>query len=212
MTTDAQPADRDAFHRLVEPHLDELLAAARRDLRYHQDLGDLQSGDLTPEELVGETLLRAWDSRGARPETVSLRAWLLGTQHRVLQRLLGDEERLRTLWAVSLEAPVPTEPLYDDDEEFWEWYQPDDLARWEDVVADEDTPLPDEAIEVEALGTPDVRAAVDRLAVQPRQALLLRDRHGLTTVEVAYALRLSVTETARTVRAARREVRAAGGA
>jgi len=57
-----------------------------------------------------------------------------------------------------------------------------------------------------------VRAAVDRLAVQPRQALLLRDRHGLTTVEVAYALRLSVTETARTVRAARREVRAAGGA
>jgi len=29
---------------------------------------------------------------------------------------------------------VPPEPIYDDDEEFWGWYQPDELTRWKDVM------------------------------------------------------------------------------
>lgn len=35
---------------------------------------------------------------------------------------------------MSLEATVPDGPIYDDDEIFWEWYQPDERIRWEDVI------------------------------------------------------------------------------
>ncbi|ARA92184.1 hypothetical protein AWN76_002670 [Rhodothermaceae bacterium RA] len=191
--------DRTAFHRLIEPHLDELLRAARRDLAYHRQLGDLPPDFVTPEELVGETLLRAWKSRRQRPAGLSLRAWLLGTQHRVLQKLIRAERLERGLWAVSLEDPLPPEPLFDDDESFWEWYQPDDLPRWEDAIPDEDAPLPDEALEDES--------ALGGLEPEPRQVLLLHDRHALTLAEVAVATGRSVRETARLLQEARRKVR-----
>ena len=45
--------DREAFHDLVTPHLDELFAAGQRDIRYHVAVGDLREGDLSGEELVG---------------------------------------------------------------------------------------------------------------------------------------------------------------
>ncbi|QXD13774.1 RNA polymerase sigma factor [Rhodocaloribacter litoris] len=195
----ALDGDRAAFNRLVEPHLNELLRAARRDIGYHRFMKDLLPADLTPEELVGETLVRAWYSRREKPEAVRLRAWLLGTQHRVLQKLIEREKTNRALWAVSLEAPLPPEPLYDDEESFWEWYQPDDITKWEDVFPD-DVPLPDEQLADEE--------AIDRLATVPRQALLLRDVHKLTIPEVAYALQLSVAETVTILREAREQVRA----
>ncbi len=195
----ALDGDRAAFNRLVEPYLDELLRAARRDIRYHRFMKTLRPEDLTPEELVGETLVRAWYSRREKPEAVRLRAWLLGIQHRVLQKLIERERTERALWAVSLEAPLPPEPLYDDEESFWEWYQPDDITKWEDVFPD-DVPLPDEHLADEAV--------IDRLDTVPRQALLLRDVHKLTLPEVAYALRLSVSETVAILREAREQVRA----
>lgn len=46
------------------------------------------------------------------------------------------ELRLRTLAPVSLEARPPPEPIQDDDESFWEWYRPDEVTRWEDLVAE----------------------------------------------------------------------------
>jgi len=41
--------DRQAFQQLMLSHLDELFAAAQRDLRYHVLLGDLRQHDLSPE-------------------------------------------------------------------------------------------------------------------------------------------------------------------
>lgn len=58
--------DRDAFHGLIGPYLDELFAAAQRDIRYHTAVADLGDSDLSAEELVGETLLRAWRERRPR--------------------------------------------------------------------------------------------------------------------------------------------------
>lgn len=178
--------DRAAFNRMVAPHLDELLRAARRDIRYHVHLDDLKRGDVTAEELVGESLLRAWKSRRQRPAGVSLRAWLLGTQHRVLQKLIRQEQLERALWAVSLEDPVPPEPLFDDEASFWEWYQPDDVTRWEDV-------LPADVAPAEAMPPLD-EEATHALESEPRQVLLLHDEHELSLAEIAAVTGRSVRE------------------
>jgi hypothetical protein len=53
------------------------------------------------------------------------RAWLLALLHRVAERIAKREAKFRKLAEVSLEAQPPPEPMYDDDEGFYEWYQPD---------------------------------------------------------------------------------------
>ena len=192
--------DREAFRKLVEPYLNELMRAARREIRYHIALGDIKPEDITPEELVGETLIKAWEQRHRRPPQLSIKGWLLGIQHRVLQRFIQHEKQWRRMWAISLDAPVPPEPIYDDDESFWEWYQPDDFTKWEDVIPDRAL-TPEDMIEFEEEET---------YALEPvtRQVLILHDEHKLSLPEVAYILNLSVEEAGKRLVSARDEVRA----
>jgi len=172
--------DRDAFQQVLASHLDELFAAAQRDIRYHVAVGDLGDRDLTAEELVGETLLRAWRDRRSRPRSLGIRAWLLGPQFRAL--IVRQEQLLRRLISASLEARAPEPAIYDDDEDFWEWFQSDELLRWEDILSDE--PHPEPAIEV-------FDQSIPGLSPLARQVVVLRHVHGLNFTEIAAGLRIS---------------------
>jgi DNA-directed RNA polymerase specialized sigma24 family protein len=194
--------DHAAFQRTVAPHLEELLEAARREIRYRVALGDLSTDDLAAEELVGETLARAWRDRHRRPASLAQRAWLLALLFRVAENIARRVARFRKLAAVSLEAPGPSEPIYDDDEAFWEWYQPDELTRWEDVVG-EDSLSPEE------LATADEH--IDLFPLRARQVFVMHDIHRLPLPDVAQALCLSVAQGSRFLADARRRIRAATG-
>ncbi|OSI23688.1 RNA polymerase sigma factor [Bradyrhizobium canariense] len=174
--------DRDAFQQLVVLHLDELFAAAQRDIRYHVALGDLRYDDLAPQELIGETLLRAWRDRRRKPRSLGIRPWLLGLQFRVLTRIVRQERLLQRFISTSLEAPVPEPPIYDDDESFWEWFQPDEMVRWEDILSSDASPDPAaELLDRDMAG----------LSPLVRQVLVLRQIHHLTFAEIASGLHLS---------------------
>jgi RNA polymerase sigma-70 factor (ECF subfamily) len=97
--------------------------------------------------------------------------------------------------SISLEAPVPPEPIYDDDEEFWEWYQPDEMTRWEDAL---DAPVmtPDEAASAD-------EELVRDLDPKAREAFLLFELHGVPLPEVALALGVPVEEAERLIEQAR---------
>ncbi|HYR35544.1 MAG TPA: RNA polymerase sigma factor [Burkholderiales bacterium] len=187
--------ERAAFNRLTLPHLDELRAAARREIRYRVAIGDLGPDDLAPEELVGDTLARAWQDRHRRPGTLGVRAWLLALLHRVCESIVQRERHFRKLQAVPLERAVPPPPIYDDDEEFWEWYQPDDMTKWEDVAAEPEDLTPEEVVQAEE----ELRS----LAPRPRLAWLLRYVHRLTVPEIAQALGVNLEEAARLIAEAR---------
>jgi RNA polymerase sigma-70 factor (ECF subfamily) len=190
--------DRAAFQATVAPHLEELLGAARRELSYRVALGNFGADDLTPEELVGEALLRAWQDRYRRPSSLGVKVWLLALLFRVARDLARREAGLRRIPTESLEALVPPEPIYDDDEEFWEWYQPDEVTRWEDVVdAPAMTPEEMAAADEQLTRTPDPRA---------REVFLLYELHRVPLSETAFAVGLSVTETARLLEEARRDL------
>ncbi|RMF16554.1 MAG: RNA polymerase sigma factor [Alphaproteobacteria bacterium] len=194
--------DRDGYRRLVEPLLEDLERLARHEIVYHVCLGDLDEGWIDPEELVGETLSRAWRQRRHKPEVLSLKAWLAAVLLRTADDIAAKRRRtLQVEEAVSLEDPAPEPPIYDDDEEFWEWYQPDDYTKWEDVLAD-DMATPEElAILLESRES-------ERLPALQQRALVLHDEQRLPLREVAVILRLSVAETRNVLREARANIQA----
>lgn len=93
---------------------------------------------------------------------------------------------------VSLEGKPPEVPIYDDDESFWEWYQPEETTEWEDVIPS-DAPGPEEIlVALESRRAHSLPAAA-------RQALVLRRVHRLTMVEIGNILHVSRTEARRLV-------------
>ncbi len=181
--------DKAAFSALVEPFLADLEELARHEIAYFTSLGDLDPDWITPKELVGEALAVAWRGRRRKPRSLSLKAWLSGVLIRTAERIARHRRRVREVEeAVSLEDPVPPPPIYDDDEEFWEWYQPDDLTRYEDVLP-ATTITPEDIAFV--LESSEQRA---RLPALERRVLLLHDRQHLPLPEIAVILRRSVAE------------------
>ncbi|MBW2065193.1 MAG: hypothetical protein JRJ03_09695 [Deltaproteobacteria bacterium] len=195
----ALKGDRNAFNRLAEPHLDDLKRFAEREIRYHQYLGHFPEDDLKPEDLIGEALLRAWRTRRNRPRDISIKAWLLGILQRVVQREVWKQARSENMETISLESPVPSENGFDDDQSFWEWHQPDDLTRWEDVIEGHSV-SPEDVVEFEEEETYD-------LSPRSRKVLLLHEQDRLPPQEVAYIMNLSVKETLDTMGSARGEVK-----
>lgn len=189
--------DKDGFRHLIEPYLPELMAAAARELRYRRTVGDLRPQDLSADELVGETLARGWRDRARKPQNLEVRPWLLGLLFKVLESIVRSERRARRLAGVSLEAPVEDETAAVEatDEEFWEWYQPDDITRWEDIIPAED---------VQADDVSDDRTY--QLTNEERQALVLSVEHRLSVVEISSVMNLSPDRAVRLIDAAQRQL------
>ncbi len=181
--------DKAAFSALVEPLLGDLEELARHEIVYFTSLGDLDEDWITPKELVGETLTVAWRGRRRKPRALSLKAWLSGVLLRTAERIARHRRRVRAVEeAVSLEDRVPPPAAYDDDEEFWEWYQPDDLTRYEDILPATSVTPEDVAFVLESA------EQRKRLPALERRVLLLHDRQHLPLPEVAVILRRSVEE------------------
>jgi RNA polymerase sigma-70 factor (ECF subfamily) len=147
-------------------------------------------------ELVGQVLIRGWQKRHDRQSALPLRVWLLALLYQVAHDFSRREARQKRVLAESLEEPVPPEPIYDD--EFWEWYQPDEMTRWEDVV------------EAPTL-TPEEEAGIDEaltrgLDPRAREIFLLYELHRVPLTEAALALGMSVEEAARLLEEARRDL------
>jgi RNA polymerase sigma-70 factor (ECF subfamily) len=130
--------DEELFREMTEPHLPALLKAARKDIDCERRLGNLPSGLLQPEELVGETLIQAWETRHGRTERRPLREWLLEIQKHALKKAIEAEKKLHEPIILSLEEHVPMETESRDENEFWEWIEPPLPEQWADVIPDHD--------------------------------------------------------------------------
>ncbi len=179
--------DRELFRQTTDPYLKELLQSAQREIAYQCSLQNLERDDLSPEELVGETLIRAWRFRSRRPENMSLKGWLLAIQRRRLQQIVQQEKEFRGRIAISLESSVPKEPESSEEAFYGDWYQPDDFNRWEDLIPD-DFPTPEVLAEAhEEL----IHGAED----DERDAFYLYHEHQLPVQEVATVIQRTVRQT-----------------
>ena len=220
----ALTGDRDAFTEATAPHQETLLAAARRQVEVQRASGLLSADDLTPEELAGETLVRAFDGRaGYDADQMSLRAWLLGLQIRTLARLTRQEAAYDARRAISLDEVVPTGEDQDAVEEaFYEFREPFDVLTYGDLVPgaiaadasaveqgtstltdDDDNPDgPTDGRGDSPVGALTDDPDADRRA-RAHQAALLHDEFDLSLAEVARIFDESLKDTAENVNAAR---------
>lgn len=194
-------SDKEAFQRIVEPYMDVLLNAARRDLRYYLRNGILHEGDFSPEELVGEGLIHAWKHRKVRPDEMPLRSWLLGTQHRVTRGLVDTFRSYRREKGLSLDEPVPiNEDAFDAQDWFWDWYQPEEKLTWEDVIPAREP----QDIEI------DLDESRETLLedAEERHALVLHHEFEMSLPEVAFTINRSPNAVAELLERARAGLRA----
>ncbi len=191
--------DREAFNRLVEPLLPELAAAAREELAYFVDLGDLPENLHTAEDILAEVLLRAWRNRRRRPPGVTLKAWLLAILYRIVDDLAARERRRREV-AEAARDQGPEIPPLEDEDAFWDWFQPDDLPLVEPFMPEE-TPSPEEIASL-------LETRPRAMGTAARRALVMHRRHGIEIAEISAVLRRSVAETRALIREAGERVRA----
>lgn len=214
----ALTGDRDAFNEAIDPYQDDLADAANRLLDIEREAVDEDPEndtgarvDLTPQELVGETLLRAWDFRDRfDADQMSFRAWLLGLQARSLARFARQERRYADRKAISIDEELPTGEDQDAvEEQFYEFRQPFDVDTYEEVLA-ATTP---EDPEIEGYDEADLSAA-DRDALADatfsglgRHAAILHDEYEVSLPEVAQILDASLKNTAAALNLARAGLR-----
>ena len=205
----AQTGDRDAYESAVAPYQDALMTAARRQVDVARATGDLAETALTPEELVGETLVRAYDLRDRYDaDAMGMRAWLLGLQTRSLARLRRADALYAERKAISLDAPVPTGEDQDAvGESFFEFRQPYDVTTYEELFAGSapaDVELSQDRLAEARLSDRERDALADaELSAEGRDAVLLHDEFELSLAETAQILDASLKDTAEAVNAAR---------
>ena len=215
----ALDGDRDAFETAVAPYHDELLAAAERQIKVHRASGALADAALNPTELVGETLVRAYQHRnGFNSDRLSFRAWLLGVQHRALASVMEQEDRYVGRKALSLGEEVPSNETQDAVEEaLYEFRQPFEVVSYADLIAGSEPidvdfdprghePLTDR--ERTALADAGLVSDPDGLlSPRRREAVILHDEFDLSVSEVAQIFDSSLRDTAEALNLARATVR-----
>ncbi len=206
----ALSGDRDAFEEALAPHHDTLMDAARRKIAARIAEGELRERALTPEELVGETMIRAFDHRASfDPEQMSLRAWLLGIQYRTLNRLLRTEHRYDDQKAISLDAEVPAGDEQDAvEEQFYEFRQPFDVTTYEEIIPSQQPA----DVEIDPRGRSLSPEELDYLessglGAEQRHLVEFHDEFELSLSEIAQIMETSLQNTAEALGEARMHVR-----
>ncbi|NPA90329.1 MAG: sigma-70 family RNA polymerase sigma factor [Chloroflexi bacterium] len=168
----------------LQPYLKHLYAFVRREIRYYESLGLLPEGELHPADVVDEVVeaaLSLWDARPAG----SLRPWLLQLALRRLRQYL-QAARSRPSPTIPLEELVPQEDwsTLQTDTEIWEFYEPDDVLAWEDILPDPTAPPPDEFLLEAELDEP-LQTALASLGPRVREVFVLYALEGLKEEEIA---------------------------
>jgi RNA polymerase sigma factor (sigma-70 family) len=190
--TKAAPAPPDERQRrraldLVLTNLDTLYNFARREIAYYVATGDLARGDLRIEDVVDSVILRASRELDRRPPNLDASWWLLKLAR---EQILSDVRRLRTERAqsVAIEEDVPGTPPKEAvvtlGDEIFDFYQPDEDLKLEDLVPDANVPTPEQILESRDLQR-FVNQTLARMPKAWRDAFVLHHAEGLSLGEVA---------------------------
>jgi len=187
-------------HHALAPTYHELLQAAQREVRHRLTLGQFAPDNPTPEQLLDVALERAWRERRRLSPALGIKALALASIFRTGEALgARQDERSRTVTEL-LPEEVEPDPLYEDDEDFWQSHELDYPKNSEVFSGTVDRAREDVADEDEFVG---------RLAPREREVLLMHEVHGVPLQEVALALGIAPAEAEGLLASARRRVRAA---
>jgi ribosomal subunit interface protein len=208
-TVPSEESRRELFITVIEPHLKKLYNFVRREIAYHEANGDLIRGEVTTDEAVDETVVRAYEELSTRPPNMELDRWLMKL---AMQYLHSEVKRSRTerKMVVDIEEDIPETPPTEEvstlGDEILDFYQPDEDLKLEDIVPDLEIPLPAEEAERTELEDA-IRNALASLPGEWRKAFVLHYVEGLSMTEVARVIGLPEAEVKRYIEFARATLR-----
>jgi RNA polymerase sigma factor (sigma-70 family) len=174
---------------VIQAHLKKLYNFVRRELAYRQAIGDLLPGELTPQDVVDAVVLQGAREFASRPPHQAIDRWLLQLARAYIavecKRLKAERAHTRHIEAATPPDPAKEVPTLKLDDEIYEFYQPDEKLRLEDLVPDPYVPTPEQVIESRDLQ----RYINQTLALLPqawRTAFVLHYIEDLTIPEVAH--------------------------
>ncbi|WP_456413790.1 HPF/RaiA family ribosome-associated protein [Thiolapillus sp.] len=179
---------RKAYVALVQPHLPELYHFIRRELAYRQSLGDLSPADIRADEVLDAVVARGFDTFSNRPRHLEILPWLTGMALAILQEEV-EAHRIRER-RISMEAFAPTDAMDisdDEDTRMYEFYQPDEVIRMEDIIPDPESDDPEQVAAMRERSLL-VHGILALLPPMWRQTLVLTDVHGMQESELAEIL------------------------
>ncbi len=173
-----------AWFDKIRPYLDDLYDFAVREITYLQATDDLRPDDLLPDELVDSVVVSSYEKQAEKPDDMDIRAWLHQLAIDILDEQTAKSQEQRK--AISLETVIPDEDI---DTDLYEFYQPDDVLKLEDLIGAPET-LPEvEASQVLAEQA-QAQPAIAHLPRTWRRAALLRHASQFSVPEVAAIMRL----------------------
>ena len=131
-----RPAEEQmSFRQAIQPHLSMLRRLARFEIDHLRARGQLMSDYPSADDLMDEVLARAYRDPDLLKEPQNVARKLFRIVIDVAQEEAArDRTRRRTL---SLEGPPPREPTdIEIDETFYDFFQPDEATKVEDLAAD----------------------------------------------------------------------------
>lgn len=178
--------ERDLFRQLIRPHLPILRLFVRFELSHLRARGVITTNEPTFEDLMDEVLARAYRTLQAHQDPREAAHWLF----KIAVDVLTEEARRSRLRnrTLSLEGRPPREPTDFDDfgESFYEFYQPDDLVKLEDLIAAPFTDPEEAASQKEIAGR--FASMLANLPADWRRAVMLAQVEGMPLPAVAKAL------------------------
>jgi ribosomal subunit interface protein len=199
---------RETFFALVSPQLKKLNHFIRHVIRYSESTGELVPGELDAEDVTDAALVRAYREFLRGYPQQEIRSWLIRLAMDVLDAevsvLKQDHEMLH------LEEDIPETPpaleVSTLGEEIFDFYQPDEDLKFEDIVYDMEAPTPEEQVENKELRRI-VRGLLAQMPDEWRRAVVLRGLRGRTEKQVAEAFGKSEEEVGRILERARESLR-----
>lgn len=186
---------RALFFKLIEDHLDLLWSYASRELAYREANGDIQAGVLPLRDAVDAILLAGVQAFEKRPPKMDVKDWLYQLTIRTLDAQARQIATTKVADALSLDE-TPPEPSTDPteaDQEFYEFFQPDDAPTLEALIPYPAAGSPEEHYaDYEVART--LHAAIAALPSLWRHALVLVHIEEVPEDEVVEILGISPTE------------------
>jgi RNA polymerase sigma factor (sigma-70 family) len=200
-----EDSKRETFFSLITPHLNRLNHFVHHVIAYAEATGDLQAGDITSQDVVDGTVIRAYSKFLNDKSIPDVKGWLI---RHAMDQLETEVARLKKEHAgtASIEEGVPDVPPTEEvstlGDQIFAFSQPDQALKLEDKIPDNNYVNAEEEVETEE-DREVIRKALVEMPRQWRRVLVLHDLEKRSKKEIAKEIGGSESEVDRIVRSAR---------
>ncbi|MBF0571708.1 MAG: sigma-70 family RNA polymerase sigma factor [Candidatus Omnitrophica bacterium] len=134
---------RETFIFLLKPHLDSLRKIASREIYNLEIKENIRLGAVSIEDLINETILKAWRDYRKKAKAINLDQWLVQILFQIIKQAVEKERKFLGLSDAMKPVPmddVGVEPDFDSDQWWWSQIEPADDILWEDLLPGEESP------------------------------------------------------------------------